>query len=465
MFRNILSSTHHHIVWACSTLAVRVVRRENRLLLLLLLMCLQKLFLGEERSLIWLQIFLRSGLPELLVTDGASALWLFLRLSAHDLLPLHSLLGVSYERADPLEPEVEILELRLHDHLNRFQLIYDSQSPMGHAMVVRDVKRRVWTVEMFFINHWRRGVLQAKLRGFLWEWELDFVLNLGSEIFRLDINAWLQVWRSLYPISQKSLVTSEWIEVITKLWMRLMRWKKLIFYNWFWSQGKLIIFNILFICIFGKHILSLVLNRHCIEGINRIILWTYLLIRVVLHVRWHHRLVSLPSVLNLKHILNRFHLLQGFLRLNVKYRGTSFWNKPRWGVCALVNRLENWVLMLLVLRNFFFSIFWEQIVNFNVWLTFLSHAWEVLLRVFLGDYVWLQVINDQVSDTFSAMWLRFIRWRPLILDFSEPHIREVSATDAATPFKEPLPPLSSTPIPILLEPLLLSTWRIWLLHP
>jgi len=170
MFRNNSSSTHHHIVWARSTLAIRIVRRENRWLLL---MCLQKLFLWKERSLIWLEIFVRSSLHELLVTPGTPALWLFLRLSADDLLPLNSLLCVPNQRADSLESEVKILKLRLHDHLNRFQLIYDSQSPMGHAMVVRDVQRRLMRgIEVFFIYDWRRGVLQAELRGVLRDWEL-----------------------------------------------------------------------------------------------------------------------------------------------------------------------------------------------------------------------------------------------------------------------------------------------------
>ena len=191
-------------------------------------MCLQKLLLGEEWSLIWLEVFVRCRLDELLA--GAPALWMFWRLSVDDLLLLpldHALLGVSYQGADSLQPEVEILELRLHDHLNRFQLVHDAQAPMRYAMIIRYIKRLLlWVIEMSFIDNWGRGILQAKLRGVLWHLELHFVLNLARCSFRLDISdAWLKVWWSLYPISQESLVASEWIEVIAKLGMGL-GWRK-----------------------------------------------------------------------------------------------------------------------------------------------------------------------------------------------------------------------------------------------
>ena len=140
----------------------------------------------------------------------------------------------------------------------------------------------------------------------------------------------------------------------------------------------------------------------------------------------HHSLVPLPCILDIKHIIDYFQLLLWFLRLNVINRGTCFGNKPSWRVCflvALVNCLENWILMLFVLRNIFFSVFWKQVIDFYVWLTFLSDAWEVLLSVLLRHYIGLQVIDDQVSDTFSSMWFWFIRWWPLIFDFPKAHIR------------------------------------------
>jgi hypothetical protein len=176
-------------------------------------MRLQKLLQGEERSLIWLQIFVRSGLHELLA--GAPALWMFLRLSANDmLLPLNSLFGVSNQSADSFQPEVKILELRLHDHLDWFQLVHDPHSPMRNSMVIRDIER-LWAIELLFIYNRGRWILQAELRRVLWDWELHFVLKLPSDIFRLYIsNAWLKIRRSLNSISQESLVTSEWIEVI-----------------------------------------------------------------------------------------------------------------------------------------------------------------------------------------------------------------------------------------------------------
>lgn len=169
--------------------------------------------------------------------------------------------------------------------------------------------------------------------------------------------------------------------------------------------------------------------------------------------RWHHSLVPIPCVLNLKHVVDYIQLLGRFLWFNVKNWGACFGNESCWRVCwlvSLINCLENRILMLFVLRNVFFSVFWEQIIDLNVRLAFLCHSWEVLLSIFLRHYVWLQVINNQVSDTFSPLWLWFVRWRPLIFDFPEAHIREVPATYTTSTFKEPLSPLSRTPISIVL---------------
>jgi hypothetical protein len=97
---------------------------------------------------------------------------------------------------------------------------------VGHAVVVRNGQRRLRVIEMFFVYDWRRGVLQPKLRGVLWDRKLYFACKLGSHIFRLDISdTWLKIWRSLNTITQKSLVTSKWIEVISKLGLVLWRRK------------------------------------------------------------------------------------------------------------------------------------------------------------------------------------------------------------------------------------------------
>jgi hypothetical protein len=71
---------------------------------------------------------------------------------------------------------------------------------------------------LFFIYNRGRGILQAELRRVLWDRELYFALKLPGNIFRLYISdARLKIRRSLNSISQESLVTSEWIEVIAKL--------------------------------------------------------------------------------------------------------------------------------------------------------------------------------------------------------------------------------------------------------
>jgi len=61
---------------------------------------------------------------------------------------------------------------------------------------------------------------------------------------------------------------------------------------------------------------------------------------------------------------------------------------------ALIDRLVDWVLPLLILGCFFFSVLRKKVVNFNVWIAFLRNTCEVILGVLLRDDVLLQVVND-----------------------------------------------------------------------
>ena len=108
---------------------------------------------------------------------------------------------------------------------------------------------------------------------------------------------------SLDSVSHEGLIAPERIEVIAKLGLEL-RWRKyLIFYYWFWSQGKLIIINDLFVSIFRENIFCIVWNRHSVQWVDRIMLRWYLF--SVLH-HWSNRLISISSFFNLEHVFNLF---------------------------------------------------------------------------------------------------------------------------------------------------------------